>query len=352
MSAPVLLAGSPPTSRLVELALRATRIGDDVAGALTLATELGGGSTAPGDGRTLDRWNTLATLGAADLTAARVVEPHLDALAILAEAADAGLGADLGAVGADAGSTWGVFAAEGPGLTLLATERDGGWVLLGTKPWCSLADRLTHALITARTPEGGRGLFAVALRSDQIEVPGGTWVARGLPHVHSGPIVIGAAPAVPVGPPRWYLERPGFAWGGIGVAAVWFGGAVGIARKLFDHAADNPEDPLRMLALGAVDTALTGAAAALAASATAIDLGTVPPGEAGVLASRVRGVVAAAVELTLTRAGHTLGPAALALDEEHARRVADLTLYVRQHHAERDDLALGSQLVKGGARPW
>ncbi len=351
MSAPVLLDHSRPTAPLADLAARAARIGDDVGGALTLAAELGEVVPVPGAGRTLERWNTLATLGAADLTTARVVEPQLDALAILAEAAEAGHRVELAAVGADTRSTWGVFAAEGPGLTLSADQLSDGWVLRGTKPWCSLADRLSHALITAHTPTG-RGLFAVALRDDRIEVTPGSWVARGLVHVHSGPIVVGAAPAVPVGPPRWYLERPGFAWGGIGVAAVWFGGAVGVARRLFGHAAAKPDDPLRAMAVGAVDTALTGAAAALVASASAIDGGTVTPEEAGVLAARVRGVVVAAVELTLTRAGHTLGPAALALDEEHARRVADLTLYVRQHHAERDDLALGSRLVQSGGHPW
>ena len=39
--------------------------------------------------------------------------------------------------------------------------------------------------------------------------------------------------------------------------------------------------------------------------------------------------------------GHALGPAPLAFDEEHARRVADLTLYIRQHHGDRDLAALG-----------
>ena len=39
--------------------------------------------------------------------------------------------------------------------------------------------------------------------------------------------------------------------------------------------------------------------------------------------------------------GHALGPGPLAMDAEHAARVADLTLYVRQHHAERDLAALG-----------
>src|SRR4249919_1622082 len=41
---------------------------------------------------------------------------------------------------------------------------------------------------------------------------------------------------------------------------------------------------------------------------------------------------------------HTLGPAPLAFDETHARRVADLEIYVRQHHAERDLADLGNRL--------
>jgi len=37
--------------------------------------------------------------------------------------------------------------------------------------------------------------------------------------------------------------------------------------------------------------------------------------------------------------------APLAFDEEHARRAADLELYIRQHHAERDLARLGSMLT-------
>jgi hypothetical protein len=33
------------------------------------------------------------------------------------------------------------------------------------------------------------------------------------------------------------------------------------------------------------------------------------------------------------------------------RRVADLELYVRQHHAERDEASLGRRLLEG-ERPW
>jgi hypothetical protein len=40
------------------------------------------------------------------------------------------------------------------------------------------------------------------------------------------------------------------------------------------------------------------------------------------------------------------------MDEEHARRVADLQVYVRQHHAERDSARLGGLLRDGEDAPW
>lgn len=53
--------------------------------------------------------------------------------------------------------------------------------------------------------------------------------------------------------------------------------------------------------------------------------------------------------ITTARVGHALGPAPLAFDEDHARRVADLELYVRQHHAERDLAQLGSAVLSAAA---
>ena len=63
------------------------------------------------------------------------------------------------------------------------------------------------------------------------------------------------------------------------------------------------------------------------------------------LAARVRAVVAGAAQEVLTRVGHALGPGPLAYDAEHAARVADLTLYLRQHHAERDLALLGRSVT-------
>ncbi|MFT2692056.1 PIG-L family deacetylase [Clavibacter zhangzhiyongii] len=321
--------------------------------ALALGFALGDARALPGGGRTADLWEALATLAAADLGLARTVEPHLDAIAILAQERAAG-GADADGAAAGAGTgTWGVFAAEGGGDPLTAVPDPAtpdGVRLSGTKPWCSLAGSLTHALITAARPDGTRGLFALDLGHPGVEVVPGAWVARGLVEVPSGPLRLRDVPARRVGAPGWYLERPGFHWGGIGVAACWYGGAVGLARTLLAAASRAGADRLLLMHLGAVDAALDGARASLAEAAALVDRGRAEGEEGRLLAKRVRAVVARAVEETLTHVAHALGPAPLAQDADHAKRVADLELYVRQHHAERDDASLGGALAEAGRR--
>lgn len=327
--------------RLDELAGMARAATGDIRAALDLAGTLGTRLPRPGGGRTLELWEALATLGAADLTVARAVEPHLDALAILAEA-----GLDPATLaGPDA--TWGVFAAEGPGVRL----EERGLRLTGTKPWCSLAPSLSHALVTAWCGDDARRLYAVELGHEGVAVADVAWVARGLVKVPSGPVTFEAVPAEPVGAPGWYLERPGFAWGGVGVAAVWLGGAVGVARLLLDAAGSRDPDQIALMHLGAVDAALTSARALLAAAARAVDDGRAVGRDGAMLALRVRQVVAQTVEVVLLHADHAMGPGPLALDEEHARRVADLRLYVRQEHAERDQAALGRHLLDWAGTP-
>ncbi|MBM9476368.1 acyl-CoA/acyl-ACP dehydrogenase [Nakamurella flavida] len=354
---------------LTGLAVAAAATGGSATAALGAAVRTGAELPPPGAGATALRWSALATLAAADLTAARVAEAHLDALAILAEAGDPDL---PGVPGVGADSSWGVFAAEGPGVRVDARATgsgaddgagggadsgvgrgadEGSWVLDGTKPWCSLAGSLSHALITAHTPDGRR-LFAVTLQDGAgptatVRVHQDGWVSRGLADVRSGPIDLLGAPGAPVGAAGWYLQRPGFAWGGMGVAACWYGGAVGIARALRRAVAEpghRAGDQIGQMHLGAVDAQLFAARTVLAAAASAIDAGRADGAAGAVLALRVRAVVASAAQTALDRAARCLGPAPLALDEEHARRVADLQIYLRQQHAERDDAALGRQV--------
>jgi len=319
--------------------------GDVVGAALDLAVDLAAQEPWVGEGATADLWECLATLGATDLSAARAVEPHLDARTILHQA---GLG-EL----APAGSTWGVFAAEGPGVRLSASPAAAAgaataedWLLSGVKPWCSLAGRLSHALVTAWTSPEDRRLFAVDLRHPGVRADG-AWSALGLTDVPSGPVSFDAVPAVPVGEAGWYLRRPGFAWGGASVAACWHGGVVGLARTLLVAAREprRADDALLQRHVGAVDAWLDRSRQALAATAAAVDAGLLDEREGPVVVARTRTTVADAAERVLEHVAHALGPAPLAQDAAHARRVADLGLYVRQHHPDRDVASLGRKVL-------
>ncbi|MCG2624305.1 acyl-CoA dehydrogenase [Arthrobacter sp. I2-34] len=329
---------------LHDAAARARCSAGDAGAAIDAALALGPRVPLPGSGQTLLLWEVLATLGAADLTAARVVEPHLDALAILAQDGSE----------APPGGSWGVFAAEAGGVRLEATEGAGGWRLSGRKPWCSLGAQLSHAVVTAHLADGGRRAFAVDLRQAGVAAAADGWISRGLSAVRTQSLDFDGADAVPVGPAGWYLDRPGFAWGGMGVAACWYGGAASVARRLLQGCLEREPDQLALAALGRVDTALHGARTALAEAADAVDAGEAAGTAGAVLAYRTRGTVHAAAELVLQTAAHNLGPAPLAFEEEHARCVADLQIYLRQYHGARDLAALGRMLLSGPGEkvPW
>lgn len=329
---------SPTTADPSNLLAAARAAADDIGAALGVAAEFGASFPHPGEGRTWLRWELLAAAGAGDLTVARTLEPHTDALTILHEA---GVPAQPG--------LWGVFAAEAPGGSLRATTDAGRWRLNGTKSWCSLAGHLDHALVTAHA-EDGRRLFAVSLSDPTVSVDEDAWVARGLRHLTTGPVHFAGTPAQPVGGPSWYLDRPGFGWGGIGVAACWFGGANALRDTVRDALASGRPGEIARMHLGAVDVAQYAAGACLRLAATEVDAGRAEGGTGALLAARVRAVVADAAERTLATSGHVLGPAPLAYDEEHARRVADLQLYVRQHHGERDLAGIGADVLAQARR--
>ncbi|BDV29618.1 acyl-CoA dehydrogenase [Microbacterium terricola] len=333
------------TEHAAATAAQVIGFGTHVDATIGWAVSIGHQVPVPGKGKTTALWELLATTAALDVAAARILEPHLDALAILAQARAEGDDPRdaLTAIGADGHASWGVFAAEGPGGRVEAARApDGGWTLTGVKPWCSLATYLSHALVTAWDGDRRR-LFAVALRQPAVVARSGPWHARGLSHIVSAPVEFEGAAAVPIGGPDWYLTRPGFAWGGMGVAAVWWGGAMPLVDALAAATARAEPDQLSLAFLGEADTLMWATRASLAESAHAVD-GGMDAAAAKVLAERVRATAAAAAERVLTIAEHALGPAPLTAEEKHARRVADLRLYLRQHHGERDLARLGRLL--------
>jgi alkylation response protein AidB-like acyl-CoA dehydrogenase len=294
----------------------------------------------PGSGSTWARWAAFADLAEEDLSLARLAEGHADAVAILAE---------LDGPPPRPGSRWGVWAANPPGPNVTASRQGGTWVLRGTKQYCSGARVCTRALVTAAAGDGAR-LFAVAVAD--LEPQPGSWPATGMAGSDTLDVGFPGVAAEPVGPPGAYPSRPGFSHGGCGVAACWYGGARGVAAALLSAAAKRDVGPHALAHLGAVDIALHTARAALRQAAGEIDADPLDLRGAGTLrALRVRALTEAAAADVLARTGRALGAGPLGHDEAHSRAVADLTVYLRQHHAERDLARLG-ELVAGQRAAW
>ena len=292
----------------------------------------------PGSGATWERFAAFADLAGEDLSLARLGEGHADAVAILAE---------LGGPPPAPGSRWGVWAANPPGPNVTAERRGGAWVLRGTKQYCSGARVCTHALVTAACADGQR-LFAVTVAD--LEPRAGTWPATGMAGSDTLDVGFPGVSADPVGPPGGYTDRPGFSHGGVGVAACWYGGARGVAEALLGAAAKRDVGPHALAHLGAVDLGLCTARAALAAAAREIDADPGDlQGDGPLRALRVRALTEAVASDVLARTGRALGAGPLSHDEDHSRAVADLTVYLRQHHAERDLARLGELVAQRGA---
>lgn len=343
-------------ARVAALGPAATDLSDPATAAATVRAALDAGLlelAPPGAGATAGRWTALAALAAADVTLAKLAEAHADAVAVLAE---------LGAPPPGPGQLWAVWAAVTP-LLIARPGAEGRWVLDGRKPWASGSGCCDHALVTAAAPDGER-LFAVDLgaahsgSADQgaADLGAGTvtpdaasWPAVAMSGTGSVTLGFRGVSAVPVGAPGAYVDRPGFLLGGAGIAACWYGGAVGIAFPLLARVGGPAVDPHRDAHLGAVHAALTATRCALEDVARTVD-GHLPA-DLTALTSTVRVLAERTATEVVDRVGRALGPGPLATDRAHARRVADLTLFVRQSHAERDLAALGRHLAAPGSPP-
>jgi alkylation response protein AidB-like acyl-CoA dehydrogenase len=299
-----------------------------------IASSSGSSFPVPGAGHTRERFARLADWAEQDLSLGRLAEGHVDALAILAEA---GMSPPV------SGATYGVWAARSShGGTVARLEGDG-WHLAGEKPFCSGVGTLQRALLTADAPDGYR-LFDISLADNVVEIREGTWAAIGMADSRSETALFGGPP-IPrgraVGGPGFYLERPGFWFGGTGVAACWFGGARGLLRHTIRALGAEPSD-LVTAEIGRARAHVETMRGMLELAADEIDA---DPGDAKGEARRraliTRQSVHHACTQVLDQVAAAAGARPLCHDRPQARRAADLYVYLAQHHGPQGAADLG-----------
>lgn len=293
----------------------------------------------PGQGATLQRWQALAQVAAADLALAKLFEGHTDAHAILHE-----LGADTNRVA----GLWAVWAAEPPQARVeIAGRTHDQVVLCGRKAWCSGAAHVDHAVMTVWDEQGHPQLVTLAMQQPGVRVTDQGWQAVGMAAADSVEIVLEEALGQCIGDTSVYVERPGFWHGAAGVAACWYGAGAALGRHAHCHAR---RDAHGLAHLGVLDKALASARDALRDCARWIDRH--PRQDAEYQARRVRAVVEDVLDTVIRHAGRALGATPYCRDPHFARLMADLPVFLRQSHAERDLQRLGELALERPTETW
>jgi alkylation response protein AidB-like acyl-CoA dehydrogenase len=173
-----------------------------------------------------------------------LVEGHCDALRIIEQAGTDPLD-----------GVYGVWASRSVGTGLERAHVDGRWVLSGELRFASGIDLIDRALVPVRIGEGEHQLIDV--RADLGTADPDVWQTSGMDAARTFTVRLDEEPASAqrVGPPNFYLERPGFVVGGLCVAAVWAGGVQQILEVVAAGVRDFPTTPHQLGRLGVIEEA-------------------------------------------------------------------------------------------------
>jgi alkylation response protein AidB-like acyl-CoA dehydrogenase len=217
------------------------------------------------------------------------------------------------------------------------------------KEFCSGSGIIDRALVIATTEDGQR-MFDISVPEQVASVVPNSWPSTGMAASASETLEFGG-PAIPeefvVGLPEFYTARPGFWFGATGVAACWYGGAVGLINDLVECVDPEPSE-LVLMDLGEAVSALEAMRTSLMAAAREIDQD--PSDEhdgARFRAIVTRQLVHECAKTVLERVASAGGARPLCHHEGQSRRAADLYIYLSQHRGRRDAVEIGRTLLRG-----
>lgn len=281
----------------------------------------------------------LLGLGRTDIPLARLVEGHADAIRT-AEQASVAVREDV---------LYGVWASRSGDTGLRAEVDKDQLILTGVLKFASGAGIIDRALVPVSVDDEHQLLVDLAVDGLPVDETGWQTSAMTVSHTHTVPVAgIRVAMADVIGDRDFYLERPGFFPGGIGVAAVWAGGISRVLDALLTWLGghSSPATDVRLGRLGTYRQLATGSVreAGRRLDAVLVGSGSPPRADLQELATVVRAGVAHCVHAALDEARTIAGPAGLALDAALTHAIADLDLYVRQHNTDADSAFLGTRL--------
>lgn len=270
---------------------------------------------------------TMAAVGAADLSAARLFEGHVNAVKLVVLYGGAERPRWLADV--TAGRLFGVWGAEGRDPVRLANGR-----LEGQKLYASGSDVVERPIVTARDEDGRQRL--IVLDADRLDgrLHPGEWSTTGMRATASGRCDLDGVPVAPqdmLGDPDVYLAEPHFRGGVWRYAAAHLGAMRAMTRETSAALAARGQDdaPLQVERLRRMVMACETGRLWILRAATEVERPGARP-EAAAVAILARLAVAHEARALIAAMDDALGAASFATAHPVERRRRDLTFYLRQ----------------------
>jgi hypothetical protein len=270
-----------------------------------------------------------------DLCLARLVEGHADALRIIGEAG-----------ARPAPGLYGVWASRSAGTGLRARPAPTGWTLDGELRFASGIGVLDRCLVSASLDARHLllDLDLVASARD-IDVDESSWSTVAMDASRSCTVRVGTRveAQAQVGGTDFYLSRRGFPVGGLGVAAVWVGGAKQVLDAVTAGLRPFTPTPHQHRRLGEMVQAVWTSDLAVSTTAAAVD--ALSADRAADVVARARTAVVLGCDSVLENAAVVVGPGGLSTSPRLSLAMADLAIYIRQHHVDATLASLGADAV-------
>lgn len=286
----------------------------------------------------------LLRVGTTDIPLGRLVEGHVDAVRILAQAGAA----------PRSDARYGVWASRSAGTGVAAVDEGDRLRLTGTIRFASGAGVIDRALVPVWLDADTHLL--VDLATDGLPVDRSHWrtSAMRVSQTHTVEVREVMVPRTDVvGPPGFYLGRPGFLPGGVGVAAVWTGSLVRVLEVTRAMLAGRSVTPAQDARLGRARLAAVSALTVVRAAGARLDAcwpgvgADVDPALRAMItgiSAESRAVVAQAAGTVIAEVRALAGPAGLAFDADVGHALDDLGLYVAQLNGDAEATRLGAAI--------
>jgi hypothetical protein len=234
-----------------------------------------------------------------------------------------------------------VWASRSAGTGVTATSLDGRWQLDGELRFASGISLIDRALVP-----GWMGvehlLFDVAAETATADET--TWQTAAMDASRSFTATLHVRCNDHIGPPDFYLHRPGFVVGGLCVAAVWAGGIHQVVDLVVAGTRAFTPTPHQLRRIGLMEQARWQADTAVDTAVAQVM--TAQPGWQHAVA-HARTAVATAADQVIEEAAKVVGPGGLSRNARLTRALADLGIYVRQHHTDGELEQAGRRALEG-----